>query len=107
MNNTKKLQELLELTINESRESLSNDGSMSISQIEAIDRLSRLIQDSANDTKETSPQYSLLYTKLNGATDTYKINNIVFMDRHILKAVVEGKGYRSFRTDRVISLIPE
>ena len=59
------------------------------------------------DLTATSPRYSLLYTKLNGATDTYKINNIVYMDNNILKAVVEGKGYRSFRTDRVISLIPE
>jgi len=62
------------------------------------------------DVPETffkKPQYSLLYTKLNGATDTYKINSISFMDHQILKAVVDGKGYRSFRTDRIISLIPE
>lgn len=56
--------------------------------------------------EEINPQYNLLYQKLSGEENTYKLNNIIFMDRKILKAVVNGKGYRSFRTDRVISLLP-
>lgn len=54
-----------------------------------------------------SPKYNLLYTKLNGVTDTYKINSISYMNNCILKAVVDGKGYRSFKTDRIISMVPE
>ena len=56
--------------------------------------------------EQVQPKYNLLYRKLSGEENTYKLNNIVFMDRQILKAVVAGKGYRSFRTDRVISMLP-
>ena len=50
--------------------------------------------------------FRLLYKKLTGEEKVYRINEIVFMDNRILKSVVDGVGYRSFRTDRVISLLP-
>lgn len=53
-----------------------------------------------------APVYNLLYTKLNGSTNTYPIKSITYMDHALLKAVVIGKGYRSFKTDRIVSLIP-
>ena len=50
--------------------------------------------------------FKLLYKKLTGEEKVYRVNEIVFMDNKILKSVVDGVGYRSFRTDRVISLLP-
>lgn len=56
--------------------------------------------------ESSAPTYQLLYVKLNGVTDTYPIKSITYMDNSLLKAVVVGKGYRSFKTDRIVSLVP-
>lgn len=51
-------------------------------------------------------KYTLRYKKLNGDINTYNISEIVSMDAKLLKAIVNKKGYRSFRNDHVISLEP-
>lgn len=58
------------------------------------------------DIKPTPPNYTLLYKRLDGVINTYKINSISFMNSQVLKAIVADKGWRSFRTNRVISLVP-
>jgi len=51
-------------------------------------------------------EFKLLYKRLDGQEKIYDINEIIYMDSNILKANTPN-GYRSFRTNRIISMIPE
>lgn len=54
---------------------------------------------------QNTPKYTLLYKRLDGNINTYLVNSISYMDRDVLKAVINGKGWRSFKTNRIISMV--
>jgi hypothetical protein len=96
-----RIDQLLDKTLSLAESRVRGGDPLNISTIESIETLSRL-----NDKLESAPKYTLLYKRLDGVVNTYQVNSIAYMDRRVLKAVVQDKGWRSFRTDRIYSLVP-
>lgn len=96
-----RINKLLDKTLTLAESRVNRGDTINLSTIDAIETLSKL-----NDKYISAPKYTLLYKRLDGVVNTYEVNSVSYMDKNVLKAVVKDKGFRSFRTNRVISMLP-
>ncbi len=105
---TKQIELLYSRTIDAAQNQLEKEGVVAIGLVNALEVLDRIYAlDERNSAKpKKTVQYKLSYKKLNGDQRQYKILEIEEMDNLHLRAVVDGKGYRTFILSRIEKLTP-